>query len=324
MTITDNIYGNFDIKSQCIIELINSKPMQRLKGITQFGVPDIYNVKKGFSRYDHSIGVMLILNRLDASEEEQIAGLLHDVSHTAFSHVIDWVIGEGGLESYQDEQHESFVAKTEIPDILTKFGFSVDRITDYHHFGLLEKDLPDLCADRIDYSLKEMPNEVAVECASKLVAKDNQIVFSDIKSAKLFADNFLKLQSEHWGGFESTARYRIFADTLCLALKLDVIKMSDFWKDDEYILKKLSKTDNKNIKETLELLKNGNLAQLKKSKIKIQKKFRFVDPLYLDDGNLKRLSENDEGFATEIEQARKNNEAGFYLPEVPYLQDVGL
>lgn len=322
MTITDNIYGNFDIKSQCIIELINSKPMQRLKGIAQFGVPDIYNVKKGFSRYDHSIGVMLILNRLDASEEEQIAGLLHDVSHTAFSHVIDWVIGEGGLESYQDEQHESFVAKTEVPDILTKFGFSVDRITDYHHFGLLEKDLPDLCADRIDYSLKEMPNEVAVECVSKLIVADNQIVFSDIKSAQLFADNFLKLQSEHWGGFESTARYRILADTLRLALKLDVIKMSDFWKDDAYILKKLSRTGNKNIKKTLELLKNGDLANLKKSNIKIQKKFRFVDPLFLRNGKLLRLSENDDDFASKLKNEQEVNEKGFFLPIVPSLQNI--
>lgn len=324
MLITDDIYGDFEIKSECIIELINSKPMQRLKGIAQFGVPDIYNIRKGFSRYDHSVGVMLILNKLGASEEEQIAGLLHDVSHTAFSHVIDWVIGEGGSESYQDEQHESYISKTGIPKILEKHGFSVDRITDYHHFGLLERDLPDICADRLDYSLQEMPNEIAATCASNLVNFNNQIVFSDKKSARLFADNFLKLQTEHWGGFESTARYRIFADTLRLALKIGVIIMTDFWEDDDYILKKLSKTDNQNIKSTLDLLKKPELTHLKKSKIKIKKKFRFVDPLYLDEGNLKRLSENDEGFAKEIDQAQKDNEAGFYLPEVSSLQDVGL
>lgn len=324
MLITDDIYGDFEIKSECITELINSKPMQRLKGIAQFGVPDIYNIRKGFSRYDHSVGVMLILNKLGASDEEQIAGLLHDVSHTAFSHVIDWVIGEGGSESYQDEQHESYISITEIPKILEKHGFSVDRITGYHHFGLLERDLPDLCADRLDYSLQEMPNEIATTCASNLVNFNNQIVFSDKKSARLFADNFLKLQTEHWGGFESTARYRIFADTLRLALKIGAIQMSDFWEDDEYILNKLIKSNNKNIESTLELLKKPELTHLKKSKIKIQKKFRFVDPLYIDERNLKRLSENDEGFAKEIEQARKDNEAGFYLPEVSSLQDVGL
>jgi HD superfamily phosphohydrolase len=34
---------------------------------------------------------MLLVRRLGASLEEQIAALLHDVSHTAFSHVIDSV-----------------------------------------------------------------------------------------------------------------------------------------------------------------------------------------------------------------------------------------
>ncbi len=35
---------------------------------------------------------MMLVNRLGGSLEEQIAALLHDVSHTAFSHVIDYVL----------------------------------------------------------------------------------------------------------------------------------------------------------------------------------------------------------------------------------------
>lgn len=37
---------------------------------------------------------MLLNRQLDASMEEQIVALLHDVSHTAFSHVIDYVFDD--------------------------------------------------------------------------------------------------------------------------------------------------------------------------------------------------------------------------------------
>ena len=103
MVIHDSVYGGTDITSEVILELINARSIQRLKGIAQYGIPDEFYHRKNYSRYDHSVGVMLLLKRLGASEEEQIAGLLHDVSHTAFSHVIDWVVGEGGAEGYQDE-----------------------------------------------------------------------------------------------------------------------------------------------------------------------------------------------------------------------------
>ncbi|HUB93002.1 MAG TPA: HD domain-containing protein [Verrucomicrobiae bacterium] len=89
MTIDDRVYGSAEVNSNVLLDLINSQPVQRLKGIAQFGIPDEFYHKQNYSRYEHSVGVMILLQRLGASEEEQIAGLLHDVSHTAFSHVID-------------------------------------------------------------------------------------------------------------------------------------------------------------------------------------------------------------------------------------------
>src|SRR3990167_3900982 len=102
MLIKDRVYGNFQINEPVILELLKSKLVLRLKGISQFGVPDKYHYIKGFSRYEHSVGVMILLRILGASLEEQVAGLLHDVSHTAFSHIVDWVIGQGKTENFQD------------------------------------------------------------------------------------------------------------------------------------------------------------------------------------------------------------------------------
>lgn len=84
MTVFDKIYGREDIKEPVLQELLKTEPVLRLKGISQFGMPNRYYPFKGFSRYEHSVGVMLLLGRLGASVEEQVAGLLHDVSHLRF------------------------------------------------------------------------------------------------------------------------------------------------------------------------------------------------------------------------------------------------
>jgi len=130
MILKDRIYGSFNISSPLIAALIESKPFQRLKNISQMGPPTTFYHIKNYSRYEHSIGVFLLLKHLGASDNEQIAGLLHDVSHTTFSHVIDWVVGTGKNENYQDDQHFNFIKKTEIVRILKMNGliFRINKI----------------------------------------------------------------------------------------------------------------------------------------------------------------------------------------------------
>lgn len=323
MIINDRVYGTVEVASDVIEQLILSAPLQRLKGIAQHGIPDEYYSVPGFSRYDHSVGVMLLLRKLGASEEEQIAGLLHDVSHTAFSHMIDWVVGSGVTEDFQDAQHQSFVRQSEIPDILRRHGYDADRIVDYHHFGLLERDLPDLCADRVDYSLRELPAEVIALCEPHLRAHDERIVFASKEAAHVFAKSFLDLQHVVWAGDETSARCRVFADLLRYALRIGVVEMDNFWRDDAFVISKLLASQDERILGTLEIMKKpsiiGELGM--ENATTDYKKFRHVDPYFISDGRLVRLSEADEGFARELEQARANNAGGIRVPFIPSLTE---
>lgn len=316
MIIKDRIYGKLEINTQAILELINSKPLKRLKGIAQFGVPDEFYHLPNYSRYEHSLGVMLLLKKLGATEEEQIAGLLHDVSHTAFSHVIDWVVGDGKTEDYQDQQHGRYITNSEIPVILERFGYSVKRIIDYHNFGLLERDLPDLCADRVDYSLREFPTDVVATCMSAMSSKDNKIVFINEQSALLFASNFLKQQMEHWGGFEAASRYRLFADVLRQTLKEGTITEDDFWQNDNFVINKIAASKNKDIQNKLNTLRNKSLKHLPKSNVTVYKKFRYVDPQFVNNNKLVRLSKTNQEYAQRLEKARETNELGIVVPSV--------
>lgn len=312
MTIKDKVYSEFEVTSPIVLELIKTKAFQRLKGISQFGVPNKYYHLDGYSRYEHSIGVYILLNRLGATEEEQVAGLLHDISHTAFSHLVDWIIGDSSKEDYQDKRHLSVLQEKEIAQILSKYGYSSEDIADYHRFGLLEQASPDLCADRIDYAFRESAEEIAKQCLPDLKVFNGEIVFSAEKSARLFAENFLDRQLRHWAAYEAITRYVLLSDLLKKVIQDKIINLGDFLETDAFVIDKVIKANKKEYLEVLNLLENNNLTFLARSSVSTKKKFRYVDPKILINGKLERLSALNKEFSEELEEARRSNDKGTY------------
>lgn len=312
MTIKDKVYSEFEITSPIVLELIKTKAFQRLKGISQFGIPNEYYHLDGYSRYEHSIGVYIFLDRLGASEEEQVAGLLHDISHTAFSHLVDWVIGDSSKEDYQDKRHLSVLQEREIAQILSKYGYSAENIADYHRFRLLEQDAPDLCADRIDYAFREFSIEITKQCLPNLKVFNSEIVFSSKESALLFAENFLDRQMQHWAGYEAITRCVLLANLLKKVMQDKVINLEDFLETDDFVINKVIKANKKVYLEVLNLLENRNLNFLARSSVSTKKKFRYVDPKILINGKLKRLSDLSKEFSKKLEIAKRSNDKGTY------------
>jgi uncharacterized protein len=314
MKLNDRLYGAVAITSPVLIKLINSQALRRLKGIGQYGIPDDYYHLKNYSRYEHSLGVMLLLKKIGAGELEQIAGLIHDVSHTAFSHLVDWVLESSGTESFQDEHHLQILKDSDVRQILTQYGYSLDQVSDYHPFSLLEQDLPNLCADRIDYALREIPATLAREIVPHLTTYKHQIVFDNQQSAQLFALEFLKRQTCHWGGFEAASRYRLFANILKQAMDLGIITLNDFWQDDACVMQKILLSKNKKLISQLEKLTPKSLANLPKSQTIVHKKFRYVDPACYAGGHLCKLSDVSETFRNQLKKAKEINQQGVCIP----------
>ncbi|MFB6294564.1 MAG: HD domain-containing protein, partial [Candidatus Nanohaloarchaea archaeon] len=149
MDVDDPVYGTVNVDDPVLLELMGTGPVQRLQHVNQAGPAALVD-EKPVTRYDHSVGVMLLLRVFDAPLREQVAGLLHDVPHTAFSHVADFVFPNEEHE-YHERFMETVIRDSEIPEILEEYGFALDDILDESEFPLLERELPDLCADRIDY-----------------------------------------------------------------------------------------------------------------------------------------------------------------------------
>jgi len=311
MIIKDRVYGKEKINEQVLIDLINSAAVQRLKEISQFGLPEEYYHLPTFSRFEHSIGVMILLRRLNAGLEEQTAGLLHDVSHTAFSHVIDWVIGDPTKEDHQDKTLLKTFEETEIKNILERHGFNCKKIADVKTYSLLEQPAPGLCADRVDYSLREIKFLHSEQDAEKILRDlknvNGKIILASIEAAELFAKHYVNLNKEHWAGREAKARFYILANILKKAIKEKIISLEDMMKTDKEIIKSLNKSNHEEILSGLRILKNGFYLKKTDKGIILQKKFRYVNPEFFHNGKIISLSEFSEKYKKTLEEERKRS-----------------
>ncbi len=316
------LYGTFIITEPELIALINSPTVQRLKKIHQYGVTR-YMIDYNYTRYDHSIGVMVLLRKFGASLNEQIAGLLHDASHTVFSHVGDIVFDHTDhTQSYQDSIHEWFLAQTETPEILAKFNLTVEDV--FHKSGdhcMLEQDLPNICADRFEYNLmgtfgENLLTKSDIKDILANITFDNGCwIFTDLTAAQKFAYAQLKLNELTWGDPFNGLGYHLAARALKRAIELHLITRHQmhFGFDDDVWNVLLTCDDsliNKTTDQILNLKKHWEMA--KEGELRIEPKFRGIDPWVKIDNQVKRLREVDAEFAAEYQKTKKKLNAGYW------------
>ncbi|MCX6794625.1 MAG: HD domain-containing protein [Candidatus Falkowbacteria bacterium] len=300
MRYEDRLYGETEITEQVILELINCPSMQRLKGVDQHGyLPD--SPETNFSRFEHSLGVYLLLKIYKASLEEQIAGLIHDVSHTAFSHCIDYALGADSEKKHdhQDNIFEDFVRESEIPQILEKYNLDLKFILDDKNFPLKETELPDLCADRLDYSLRAAIIYNLIKDGKyfldSLTAENGRWIFKDFTSAQKYAELFLKLNNDYYADLSAAAMLRSVGEYLRYALAREYITESDLYTTDQEVLKKITPYIPTDSKLKLLFKKMNNKADFRNNPedydAKVFCKSRMVDPLCYHNGEIKRISE---------------------------------
>lgn len=320
MLVEDNVYGEVDIQEPVLIELLNSSSVNRLRGIQQYGIPRQYYEMPGFTRYDHSVGVMVLLKRLGAGLCEQISGLLHDVSHTAFSHVTDYVFGDS--EKAQDARHKGYLLSTELPGILSKYGLDPEHVADIDAHPLLEQEAPDLCADRVDYALRELAlssrRSTIPRYLDNIHVVQGKIAFSDFEVARDFGRDYAFMHESKWAGVEKTIRQHLFATAIRAALDCGDITVSDLFEDDEHALKKLQNSRNPKVRGVLDMLRQEpSLNNSPEPDLILPRRQRHVDPHFISNGGLARVTERSAQYSKMIELQKRllGRGAGLKIPQ---------
>jgi HD superfamily phosphohydrolase len=305
MIITDVIYGPYEINEAVIEALINSQAMQRLRGVLQHGVTALIGITPPVTRHDHSLGVMILVDRLGGSLDEKIAALLHDVSHTAFSHVIDYVYGKHDGQSYHDEKKADFIAGTDLPAVLNCHGYDWRQFLDEEQFPILEQPAPRLCADRLDYFLRDSVDlglaakpEVDAALAHLMVA-ESRIVTDDIAAARWMAETYIACDDASWANFREVGLYEVAARAIRRALEIGALHESDIWGTDQPAWSKMEAADDDELQRWLGLTSPETqfVWDDEHPTFRVGTKLRTIDPDVLVGSRLLPLSQLDRDFA---------------------------
>jgi HD superfamily phosphohydrolase len=305
MIVEDIVYGQVRIVEPVLLDLLASRAVQRLHGVLQHGITAIVGITRPTTRLEHSLGAMLLVRRLGADLHEQIAALLHDVSHTAFSHVIDYVYGEHDRQGYHEEHKEAFVARSDLPEILGRRGYDWHDLIHEENFPLLEQPAPALCADRLDYFLRDSleldpsaPDRVP-QVLGHLTTWDRRIVVDDLEVARWLAYTYIACDQASWANFREVGLYEVTARAIRTALHLGIIGEVDFWGTDAELWAKLNRGADPELCAQVALVSAGTRFVWDDAAptFRVSTKVRTIDPAVLLDGQVRPLSEVEPEFA---------------------------
>ncbi|HYP18479.1 MAG TPA: HD domain-containing protein [Chloroflexia bacterium] len=289
----DSLWGDILIDDPVLAELVESAPVQRLKGVHQAGA-SVYLLPamRPPTRYEHSLGVLHVLSRLGAGLEERVAGLLHDVPHTAFSHTADIVFPNDEHNFHERFQHD-VITRSTVPATLRRHGVSPRAALEPDSYPLLEAPLPGLCADRIDYTLRDLharhqvdPHHAA-DFLSHLLPMPSGILIDHTEAAEWFARLFREANDRYWTGPQEAGAYWALAGAIRRGYQTGGFTHNDLFATDAEAMSRLRSLDDTEVQAYLTLLTPGTRFYEVHDGgpcFSTHMKQRYVDPTVLEQG----------------------------------------
>lgn len=320
------VWGQEEMDHPLLEQLLASPAMERIKKIDQSGPPAYFGYTPPFSRYDHCVGVWALLKHAGVTLEEQSAGLLHDASHTVFSHLADMLFCHDTRThacSYQDSIHEWFLEKMDIPKLTLPYEIPLAMLNpDNENYAALERPLPHLCADRIQYNIhtgvifKVISNKEAQEIVHDLQFKNGVWFFTSVPTAKKFAKLPLLFTKQLWGSPYNHIFYQFFSEILRQSFSDKLFTKEDFhFGTDQALLEKIQASSNHIIqtllKKCTDIFAQFTVVPYGKGTYNHKPKCSGIDPLVMTRQGVKRLREIDPEFDQEFKEVQDWCTAGY-------------
>ena len=300
--------------------------LQRLSGIGLLCGTDwtsLYKNRFFYSRLDHSVGVALIIWNFTKDKTQTIAGLLHDVSTTVFSHVSDFRKGDALTQTSTEEPTTKMIlSDSALCKLLESDGIEPKDVVDYHIYPIADNEIPSLSADRLEYMYPSglaldgswTFEEIAKTYNDLIILKNEEnkeeLGFKTIEMADLYCKKFCMighiLQLN-----ENKLSLQLLSQIMSKAVELDVLQEEDFMtlseskiieKIESFISKKTLSVEEQKFSTMYNTFRkmtkvehtNQKLLEDKYFCVSLKVKQRYINPLVKVGANsqqAKRLSE---------------------------------
>ena len=147
---------DFPSKPEFLSKYLEVPCLKRLKKVGYFcgmdyASKDIYSFKENITRYDHSLTVALLTWKYTKDKKATLAGLFHDIATPCFSHVIDYMNKDYSTqESTEEYTAEILSSDVYLKQCLQEDNISLEDITNFKQYNIVDNERPKLCADRLD------------------------------------------------------------------------------------------------------------------------------------------------------------------------------
>lgn len=320
--IDDSIHGEHTITEPVLIALLRSPSLRRLVGVCQHGVTGLLGLTPTITRFEHSVGAFLLVRRVGGSVEEQVAGLLHDVSHTVLSHVMDWALSKPG-ESFHEVHKDRYLATTELPGILSAHGFADHRPFQEEHYPLVERPAPHLCADRLDYALRDAVvfEKLALADARRVVAclaahpdaasSERMLVLRDAELGHTLSRSYIACDRDVWANPAHVDMARRTGDLIGAMVRRGELSEDELWcaGGDREFWEAMRKTADEEGKEVMRRLEEERLPDEEGLGLPRAAKVRTIDPDIVVGEGLAPLSGVKVDWREELDAYRRSRQA---------------
>ena len=289
-------------------QVAETKAMQRLLDVgmncgceyTQFSL--FANIGT-YSRFDHSMGVGLIVWHFTEDMEQAAAALLHDVATPAFAHVVDFLHGDHVKQESTESATEDVIRRSmEICGLLQEHNIPLDAVKDYHRYPVADNDSPRLSADRLEYTLGNAVNY-------KIITREQAAAFYEdlTVSQNEFCESELMFRSPETGyAFAAAAlecgkiyvsapnRYAMqsLADLLKTAIQRRILAEADLYARESDVIDRLAESEMlvrweefRSYREVVQADRPGNDGRW----LRVVAKKRFIDPYVLGVGRVSEI-----------------------------------
>ncbi len=294
--------------------------LQRLDGVGLLCGTDwtrLYKNRFFYSRLQHSVSTALIIWNFTHDKAQTIAGLLHDVSMPAFSHVSDFRKGDA-LTQTATEATNAEILKNDpvLPEMLARDNLTINQVEDYHRYPVADNEIPQLSADRLEYMFPS--GMILANCWTKgeikrcyedlsVVKNENDVEelgFRTLATAELYCERFCMI-GHMLQLNENKLTLQMLGEIMDLAVQEGLFSESDFMTQTEkQIIAKLDAAQkNKNVSPKLRRLYKTfrNMTEIQRTDeplpeekyycVSLNVKKRYIDPLVRTEYDSARLSE---------------------------------